>query len=65
MANSLIPDFPITTAEAPRQNLSKSDIAAPMREHAEGAGQKHVGGFDFCWARRSTLCLTLPTSAAR
>jgi hypothetical protein len=29
MPNSLIPDFPITTSEMPRQNLSKADIAAP------------------------------------
>jgi hypothetical protein len=35
MPNSLIPDFPITTSEAPRSSLSKSDIAAPMRDMAE------------------------------
>jgi hypothetical protein len=35
MPNSLIPDFPITTSEMPRSSLSKSDIAAPMRDMAE------------------------------
>ena len=37
MADSLIPDFPITTAAVPRQNLSKSDIAAPTRDMAIGS----------------------------
>jgi hypothetical protein len=35
MPNSLVPEFPITTTEAPRSSLSKSDIAAPMRDMAE------------------------------
>jgi len=31
MPNSLIPDFPITTAETPGCNLCKSDTAPPFR----------------------------------
>jgi hypothetical protein len=33
--NSRIPDVPITTAQVPRSQLSKSDIAAPFRDMAD------------------------------
>src|SRR5262252_6909590 len=35
MPNSLIPDYPLVTTEAPRPNLSSSEIAAPIRNMAE------------------------------
>jgi hypothetical protein len=35
MPNSLVPDFPIVTAEVPQSSLSKANIAAPMRDMAE------------------------------
>ena len=42
MPNSLIPDFPIVTAEMPRSSLSKADIAAPKRDMTEALGQTLV-----------------------
>jgi len=42
MPNSLIPDFPITTTEAPRSSLSKADIAASMRDMAEALDKTSI-----------------------